>query len=370
MKSAAMLQFPQVVENEPDLAQLLERHRGERHIAVIQDYPDPDALSSAFTHRLISAQFDIAVDIVYAGKISHAQNIALVKLLGIPLVAYSESLDLSVYNASVFIDCQGANSTLTAKLAAAGIRPLAIIDHHQRQEQLPEAEFVDIRRTGAAATLYTQYIQSGLLELDPNRREHVIAATALMHGLMTDTHQFIRAQEEDYKAATFLARYYDAGALLEIMTQARSKQVMDIIQRALHNRTLRESYSIAGIGYVRAEDRDAIPQAADFLLTEENIHTAIVYGIVVSDRDGQRYESLVGSLRTTKLTIEPDTFIKEVLGRNDAGQFYGGGKAEAGAFEIPVGFLSGGQEELQNLKWQAFDMQIKQRLFAKIGISS
>jgi nanoRNase/pAp phosphatase (c-di-AMP/oligoRNAs hydrolase) len=133
---------------------------------------------------------------------------------------------------------------------------------------------------------------------------------------------------------------------------------------------LRESYSLAGIGYVRAEDRDAIPQAADFLLTEENIHTAIVYGIVVTDHDGQRYESLVGSLRTTKLTVDPDTFIKEALGRNDAGQFYGGGKAEAGGFDIPVGFLTGGQEEFQSLKWQVFDTQIKQRLFAKIGIDA
>ena len=41
-----------------------------------------------------------------------------------------------------------------------------------------------------------------------------------------------------------------------------------------------ESFSIAGVGYLRAEDRDGIPQAADFLVTEENIHTAVVYGIV------------------------------------------------------------------------------------------
>jgi len=368
--NAATLQMPRVIEDGTGLAQALERHRGERHIAVIQDYPDPDALSSAFTHRLISARFEIALDIVYAGKISHAQNIALVKLLGIPLVAYSESLDLSAYDGSVFIDCQGPNSALTTKLAAAGVHPIAVIDHHEKQEQLPEAEFIDIRRTGATATIYTEYIQSGLLELDRNHREHLVAATALMHGLMTDTRQFIQASEEDYRAATFLARFYDAGALLDIVTQSHPKQVMDLIQRALQNRILRESYSLAGIGYVRAEDRDAIPQAADFLLTEENIHTAIVYGIVVTDHDGQRYESLVGSLRTTKLTVDPDTFIKEALGRNDAGQFYGGGKAEAGGFDIPVGFLTGGQEEFQSLKWQVFDTQIKQRLFAKIGIDA
>jgi nanoRNase/pAp phosphatase (c-di-AMP/oligoRNAs hydrolase) len=351
-----------------DLQKTLELHRGERHIVVIQDYPDPDALSCAFVHRLISARFEITSDIVFGSRISHAQNVALAKLLGLPLAISSATLDLSVYAGSVFIDCQGGNSSLTAALQAAGIRPIILIDHHEKQEEAPQAEFVEIRHAGATATMYTQYIAAGLLDLDRNRREHVVAATALMHGIMTDTNQLIRASEEDFHAAAFLARFYDAGILMEIMSQARPKPVMDIIQRALQNRVLREGYCISGIGYLRSEDRDAIPQAADFLLTEENIHTAIVYGLVVSDRDGQRVENLIGSMRTIKLTIDPDTFIKEALGRNESGQFFGGGKAEAGGFEIAIGFLSGGTDEYQSLKWQVYDTQIKQRLFGKIGV--
>jgi len=78
-----------------------------------------------------------------------------------------------------------------------------------------------------------------------------------------------------------LSRFTDAELLGHILRQARSKQVMEVIRRALGDRVTVESFTIAGIGYVRAEDRDTIPQAADFLLTEENIHTAIVYGIVV-----------------------------------------------------------------------------------------
>jgi nanoRNase/pAp phosphatase (c-di-AMP/oligoRNAs hydrolase) len=358
----------QVEERHADLQQTLERHRGERHVIVIQDYPDPDALSCAYVHRLICVRFEITCDILFGGRISHAQNVALAKLLGIPLVSYAQTTDLSGYAGSVFIDCQGGNSSLTAPLLAAGIRPIILIDHHERQEEAPAAEYVEIRRTGAVATMYAEYLQAGLLELDRNRREHVVAATALMHGLMTDTNQFIRAAEEDFKAAAFLARFYDAGILIGIMSQARPKQVMDIIERSLQNHVLRESYSIAGIGYLRSEDRDAIPQAADFLLTEENVHTAIVYGMVVSDRDGQRVETVIGSMRTIKLTMDPDAFIKEAFGRNESGQFFGGGKAEAGGFEIPVGFLSGGTDEYQNLKWQVYDTQIKQRLFSKIGI--
>lgn len=351
------------------LAEVLEKHRGERHIVAIQDYPDPDAIASGFVHKLISARFDIGVDIVYSGQISHQQNIALVKLLGNPLLAGSPNLDLSVYQGSVFVDGQGSNSSLTSRLAAGGIPPIAVVDHHAHQENLPPAEYVDIEHVGATATLYTEYIQAGLLELDRSRREHVAAATALMHGIMTDTHQFINAGERDFSAAAFLSHFFDAASLTEIMRQARSRKTMDIIQLAIQNRVLRESYSIAGIGYVRAADRDAIPQAADFLLTEENVHTAVVYGIVVAEREGQRSESLIGSLRTTKLSLDPDQFIKEVFGRAECGQFFGGGRNEAGGFEIPIGFLVGGQgEEYERLKWQVYDLQIKQRLFAKIGI--
>jgi nanoRNase/pAp phosphatase (c-di-AMP/oligoRNAs hydrolase) len=131
---------------------------------------------------------------------------------------------------------------------------------------------------------------------------------------------------------------------------------MDIIQRALENRNLVENLSIAGIGYVRAEDRDAIPQAAEFLVKEENIHTAIVFGII---KDQSQEEVLTGSLRTTKLTLDPDEFIKSIFGANSEGRYYGGGKHMAGGFSIPVGFLAGEPSpDYSESKWQVFNAQV------------
>lgn len=357
--------------NNQTLATVLDKHRGERHIVVLQDYPDPDAIASAIAHRLISAQFNITVDIVYAGQISHQENRALVKFINIPLLPLKDDLDFSVYQASVFVDGQGTNSTVAHQVEAAEIAPIIVVDHHEQQEQLPPAEFIDIRHVGATSTIYAEYLQQGIVNLDRNQREHVNIATALLHGIMADTNQLLRATEADFAAATFLSQFRDVASLLDIVMQARSRQTMDVIQLALQQRILRENYSIAGIGYVRAADRDAIPQAADFLLTEENVHTAIVYGLVVGEKDGQRFESLVGSLRTIKLTLEPDQFLKEALGRNATGQFFGGGRSEAGGFEIPIAFLVGNNNaEYEKLKWQVYDMQIKQRLFAQIGVKS
>jgi nanoRNase/pAp phosphatase (c-di-AMP/oligoRNAs hydrolase) len=350
-----------------ELVEVLKAHRGERHIVVLQDFPDPDAISSAFAHQLIAGRYDIEVDMVYGRKISHRQNRALVRLLGINLQRYDESLKLERYDGAVFVDNQGTTAGgIVRALEKAVVPPLAVVDHHEPQEVL-QAEFTDIRRTyGATATIYSEYLEHGLVEMDKGNKDHIRLATALTHGIITDTGGFVRARWEDFHAAAFLSPFKDADLLEQVMTQARSRQTMEIIHQALGNRQTAENLSLAGIGYLRAEDRDAIPQAADFLLTEENVHTAIVYGIVTGEGWD---ETLVGSMRTSKVTMDPDEFIKEVFGKDAAGHYFGGGKLSAGGFEIPIGFLAGGHdEEYEDLKWQTYDTQIKQRVFAKIGI--
>ena len=346
----------------------LEAHKGETHIVAIQDYPDPDAIASAVAHRLICLNYGIDVDIVYAGRISHQQNIALVKLLNIELIRYNENnVDFSRYQGSVFIDNQGKTTALTKKLEAQGIKPIIVVDHHERSGGL-SPEFHDIRKIGATASIYTSYLQQGMVELDKTDSFHVRCATALMHGIRSDTNDFIRANEHDLLAAAYLSNYYNPNLLSEIVTQARTKKVMDVIEKALANRVIKDSYSISGIGYLRQEERDAISQAADFLLTEENVHTVIVYGIIVNDN---QEELLNGSFRTSKLTIDADTFVKEAFGKSENGDYFGGGKQEAGGFAIPVGFLAGAYgNEYEEMKWKMFDLQVKQKIFNKIGVSS
>ena len=63
---------------------VLGKHQGERQIVVIQDFPDPDALSSAWAYKLIAEKYNIDCDIVYGGILSHQENIALVKLTNLP----------------------------------------------------------------------------------------------------------------------------------------------------------------------------------------------------------------------------------------------------------------------------------------------
>jgi nanoRNase/pAp phosphatase (c-di-AMP/oligoRNAs hydrolase) len=349
-------------------AEFLQKHRTEHHVAVLQDYPDPDAIASALGYKLLAERCDIAVDILYEGRISHQENLALVQVLDLDLTRYTEGLPLDRFDGAIFIDNQGTTTRLTDRLERAGVPTLAIIDHHSPQGLL-RSEFTDIRPVGAAATIVTDYIRHGeVLTLDADKPEHVHLATALMHALRTETNGMVRAGAEEYAAGAFLSRFQDPGLLEQILQVQRSHGTMEVIRIALTDRQVRGGFSMAGVGYLRHADRDAIPQATDFLLTEENVHTAIVYGILIGE--GER-EVLVGSVRTQKLTLDVDQFLKSGLGSDGRGRYFGGGRSRAGGFEIPVGFLEGSVDQDQmRLKWETFHHQVRARLLRAAGLES
>ena len=347
-------------------AEFLRRHREESHVVALQDYPDPDAISSAVAYRMLAAQFGIKVDILYEGRISHQENLALVHVLEIDITRFAESLPLDQYDGAIFIDNQGTTTRLADRLDAAGVPALAIIDHHAPQDRITP-EFADIRPVGAAATILADYLRSGeILVLDADREDHMALATALMHALRSETNGFIRAGPEEYAAGAFLSRFQDPQLVEKILHVQRSRGTMEVIRVALTERFTAGGYSIAGVGYLRPADRDAIPQATDFLLTEENVSTAIVYGILAGE--GER-EVVVGSVRTARLTMDVDQFLKAALGTDGRGRYYGGGRSRAGGFEIPIGFLEGATEADQmKQKWETFNVAIRQKLLRAAGL--
>jgi nanoRNase/pAp phosphatase (c-di-AMP/oligoRNAs hydrolase) len=356
------------VARAEEFARFLERHAGERHAVALQDYPDPDAIACALAYRLLAATRDIEVSVLYEGRVSHQENLALVQLIDIELTRVTDSYPLEQYDGAVFIDNQGTTTRLTDRLNRAGVPVVAIIDHHAPQGLL-EAEFTDIRPVGAAATIFTDYLRSGtVLTLDEANVEHARLATALVHALRSETSALIRAGADEFAAGAYLSRHVDQQLLESILRVQRSRGTMEVIRMALTDRLVVDGYSIAGVGYLRHADRDAIPQATDFLLTEENVHTALVYGLLLGEGDR---EVVVGSMRTSKVTLDVDQYLKAALGSDARGRFYGGGRSRAGGFEIPVGFLEGTADADQmRLKWEAFDQQIRAKLLRAAGVDA
>lgn len=309
------------------LLEALRAHAKGRHVVVIRGYPDPDSLASAWTHVRIAQTVGVECDIAHIPLVSRAENRAMINLLELPLVRIMAPEDLDRYVALSLVD---ANSIELPR--RAGLPCVSIVDHHSVPGKL-EADFIDIRPyVGATSTIYTEYL------FDPAVRaldDALIAsrlATALAYGIRSDTDDLLRAQPADLHALAMLVPYVDTDVLASLSRYAIPAPAMRIMRRALEAMQIEGTWAFAGVGHVRPQDRDAIGQAADFLIRRDGIKTVITFGLV----DGW----IDGSLRTNDPSLDPAAWLRDAFGIGPLGLPYGGGRRGKGGFQIPLGPLS------------------------------
>jgi nanoRNase/pAp phosphatase (c-di-AMP/oligoRNAs hydrolase) len=341
------------------LRQALEHHQGEKLLVVLTGYPDPDNIASGLAHKFLAKTFDIETTLLCFHEVSHQENRALVKRLEIDLRLYDEKFDLQPYSVYAFVDTQKTETPIADKLADKTL--LSFVDHHKRLGEVP-AEFVDIREEAASTcAIYTQYLRAQYPQgLNPGETEQVRLATALMHGLRSDTLDLLEASRLEFEAAAYLWPCVDQALLKKIAAQSLAPAVMDMIQKALEKKQVLDTFIFTDVGFVRREYRDGIPQAAEFLLQREGTDTVLVFGIV----DGKTID---GSFRTRSDTINPDAFLKRAFGLDEKKQtYYGGGNVkDKGGFQIPLGFL--GQYPDRELLYRMTCEIIQEKFLQAIG---
>jgi nanoRNase/pAp phosphatase (c-di-AMP/oligoRNAs hydrolase) len=317
-----------------ELAAVLDRHRGQRLLIVLTGYPDPDNIGSGLALQFLAREHGIESRLLSFHEVSHQENQALVTMLELDLWLYDNRCDLEPYTLYALVDSSRSDTPIQDLLAKKQF--LACIDHHKKSGPIP-AEFVDVREdAGSTAGIFAMYLREAYPEgLNDDNPEHVKLATALMHGIRSDTRQLLEASQSDLLGAAYLWPAIDQALLRKISAQSLSPAVMDMIQMALERRRIYDNYLVSDVGFVRKEHRDGIPQAADFLLTRAGIDTVLVFGIV----EGKTVE---GSLRTRSDTVNPDAFLKKAFGIDEErGSHFGGGNTRnKGGFQIPIGFLA------------------------------
>jgi len=179
-----------------------------------------------------------------------------------------------------------------------------------------------------------------------------------MHGIRSDTDNFLFAREPDFEAAGYISQFCDRDLLREISVQNLTSGTMEVLRRALDSKDIIDNYMVAGVGLVRPQDRDGIPQAADYLIRREGVDTVIVFGIV-----GEQV--IDGSLRTLSKTLDPDKWLKDLLGSDTEGRFYGGGRHDKGGFQVPVGMFAFCDD--RDLLWEVAEKTIKGLMRKRIG---
>lgn len=293
---------------------------GEELTIICHNNPDPDCLASAFALGRIAMAAGIDEHhILYSGVISHQQNRMFVNLLDIDLQPFEPDAvqDRSEGALLAFVDhaVPGANNRVPE-----GTPVDIVIDHHSSEGI--DAQFIDHREhVGATATILTEYVRELATEMD------AALGTALLFAIRRETLGFLRGTTRDeYDAAGWLHDHADGALLRTLSTPSVTGATVDTIAEAITNRTVRGSVLISGIS--RTSERDALPQAADYLATLEGVETAIVFGIV---EDGIQI-----SARSTDSRIHIGDVLDEAF--SDVGS--AGGHREMAGGEVPLGIFA------------------------------
>ena len=314
---------------------------------VCHNNPDPDCLASAVALGRIAAA--IGIDerrILYSGRISHQENRAFVNLLDIDLKPFDPELitDRSEGSLVAFVDhsVPGTNNEVPE-----GTPIDIVVDHHPHESV--SATFVDHRtEAGATATILAEYV------LELNVKVDATLATALLFAIRRETLGFLRGvTRAEYEAAAALHDHADEKMLRELSSPSVSGETVDAIADAIENRTIRGSVLITHVG--RTLERDALPQAADYLATLEGVQTAIVFGIIE--------DSIHMSARATDARGNVGTVLEEAFD----GVGRGGGHREMAGATVPLGIFAeyGDDEGLMTIVEQV----ITARLLAELNLS-
>jgi nanoRNase/pAp phosphatase (c-di-AMP/oligoRNAs hydrolase) len=333
--------------SQPQKLRGLLEEGGELNI-VCHNNPDPDCLASALALGRIAAAAGIDEhQILYSGDISHQQNRAFVNLLDIDLRSFDSATvrDRRPDSLLAFVDhsVPGENNTVPSDTSVD-----IVIDHHPAEDI--DARFVDHREElGAAATILTEYVRTLDVDLDTD------LATALLFAIRSDTLDFLRgATSEEYDASGYLHENADQEMIRQLSTPSVSGGTLDAISTAIDNRQITEAVLISHLG--RTSERDALPQAVDYLVRLEGVQTAVVFGLID--------DAIHLSARSPDARVNVGSTLNEAFG--DVGS--GGGHHDVAGGEIPLGIFADCASDDADLLG-IVERVVTARLFAELNLS-
>ncbi|MGB2958831.1 MAG: DHH family phosphoesterase [Bacteroidota bacterium] len=241
-----------------------EKHRISPLLILTHDYPDPDALASAYALRfLVRRVFGIRSRIAYGGIIGRKENREMVRILHLPVHRLRVS-DLARYQHFALVDTQPDfrnNSFPRDKKATI------VIDQHAATRG-PSAELSIVESEyGATSTLLAQTLLARGMQI-PSK-----VATALIYGILSDTlHLYRVGRTEDVEAYLSLLPLCDMRALARIENPSRSRRFFATLVKGITGANVCRHLIVSHLGPV--ENPDLVSQIADVLLTTEGMNVS------------------------------------------------------------------------------------------------
>ncbi|MFQ5507354.1 MAG: bifunctional oligoribonuclease/PAP phosphatase NrnA, partial [Planctomycetota bacterium] len=253
--------------------ELLRVLEGRKRVVVLShNNPDPDSMGGGLGVRfLMEKAMGVETAYAYRGHIHRAENIEMVRSLGLSLVKV-EDIDLSHFDGLVLVDTQpGFGHTILPEGRAVD----AVIDHHvpPAAESPCEVLFNDVRTdVGATCSIVTGYLMDLGLEITPR------VATALLYGIRTDTADLSRNTNPlDEKAYIHLMARADRQALARISKPSVPKRYFSALRKALNATRIFGKITVCSLGVT--DNPQIIAEVADLLLRLEGTEWVVTGGL-------------------------------------------------------------------------------------------
>lgn len=312
---------------------LMQIKRGHIYIQT-HNFPDPDAIASAYGLQRLLEMRGVRSTICYKGKIDRYSTGKLVEIMGVELLNVEELENvLTDDDEVILVDSQKGNSNI---IDITGDE-IICIDHHPKNDMF-QYRFSDIRpEVGACATMIAQYFYENNVPMDRK------VATTLTYGIRIDTKNLTRGVcrlDIEMLCRMFSDCDYDTIFMLENSVLCFDDLVA--YSKAISSIEVYDDISFADTG----TDCPVIADISDFMLALKEVSFSVVY----SGKDG----GIKLSVRSVSTLLDAGKIIAKAL----EGIGNGGGHASMAGGFVPFGGSE--QEAVELLE------KIKKRFIAVI----
>ena len=247
------------------LDELVQLCQGHEVYIQTHNFPDPDAIASAFGLQRLLGLYGIESTLCYDGRIDKLSSSKMLDMFQIRMQSY-ESLAPGMRETDriICVDSQKHGGNVTDFIGDE----VACIDHHPTYVPV-EYLYQDVRITGACATLIAEYFM--LSGNEPDRD----TATALLYGLKMDTLQFTRGVTQlDVDMFQFLFPFCDRERLSALERNNMELSDLNAYGAAIESIEL---FDTVGFSWIPFSCPDALVAIlSDFILSLVEVDVAIV----------------------------------------------------------------------------------------------
>ena len=296
----------------PKLSELVTLLKGHRVFIQTHNFPDPDAIASAFGLQVLLDKFNIPTTICHHGNIERTATANMVAEFGISMTTDKDIKDMREDDYIITVDSQKGNSNILDLIGDE----VACIDHHPVFCEAESYRYKDIRIVGSCSTIIADYYRMYNIEMSQD------VATALLYGLKMDTKDFTRGVTElDVDIYKYLFPKANHVQIRRFQSGVIQYDELEAFVDSMKNIDI---YSGVAFAFLNFPCADAfIATVSDFILSLDVVTFCVVYS--------RRENGFKFSVRSELEELNAGQIASRALADVGSG---GGHKSMAGGFAV------------------------------------